>query len=99
MKVVKIKKAWLRDCITLLRELDLVKGDRCFPDGLYLSKEDYTTLKSHTKKAFKKDYPHISARGLDSSVSLHWLNYGPNEGLGNVIKPGYAVITKCVVMA
>jgi len=40
----------------------------------------------------KKEYPYLSQRKLESSVGMHMLGYGPNSGLENALKDGFAIV-------
>jgi hypothetical protein len=40
----------------------------------------------------KKEYPYINSRKLNTAVGMELLNLGPNEGLKDAIRPGYALV-------
>lgn len=99
MKTVKLKKSWLSDPEKLLRAVGAVndKLSRAFPSEVYLSKEDYKVLTQNTAKAFKKKYPFIHKRKLESSIAIHMLNLGPNESLGSAVRPGVALVDEAAI--
>jgi hypothetical protein len=93
IKVVKLKRATLnRLPEELLELLGLVEGNRAFPERLYLSRADSSTLRKYLKRTVKKGSKNAPAKYLQYVEGMHWLNYGPNESLDRAIKPGYALI-------
>jgi hypothetical protein len=63
-----------------------------YPQHVFFSKEDYAELRKNLKKNAKKEIPYAGERLLNYSVEMDLLNLGPNQGLEDVIKPGYALI-------
>lgn len=95
MKQVKITKKMLKlhpaDLLVELGMVDLEKK-RAYPERLYFSKEDYRTLRDNLKKYAKKKLNGTPERVINYSVGMDLLNYGPNESLGDMIRPGWALI-------
>lgn len=91
---IKIKKTHLRDLVKLLRAADAVDGVCAYPSGVYISNQDYKELVKNVKKSFKKEYPGISPNALKNAVGIHLLNLGPNQSLGESIRPGYLLVDR-----
>ena len=97
MEAVRITKKMLKlhPC-DLLVKLNAVSKDGRFglPTHVYFSKEDYKELKNNLKKSAKKSAPSSPERLVSYSVGVDLLNYGPNENLGDVLKPGWALVDR-----
>lgn len=92
MKVIKLKKSYLKDPETLLRKVGAVKDSKGLPSFVYISKEDYKTLRNNTKKCIKNTNPWASINAINYGTEFQLLDLGPNQGLEDAIKPGYALI-------
>lgn len=93
MEIVKIKKTDLNLTLEkLLNKFGLVKDNRAYPERLCLSKEDEKILRKNIEQKFKKDFPKLSKKALQTSVGMYWLNLGPSSRLDQAIRPGYAII-------
>jgi len=95
MITVKLTKKMLNlHPLDLLIELGAISNGkkRVYPGNVYFSKEDSKKLKVNLKKLAKRTAPHSNKRLINYAVKLDWLNYGPNNGLSRVIKPGWAII-------
>lgn len=95
MKTVKLTKKMLKlHPADLLVKLGAVNKEKTesYPSNVYFSDKDSSALKKNLVTKAKKSMPSASKKYVDYSVGMEWLNYGPNESLGNVLKPGYAVI-------
>jgi hypothetical protein len=62
-----------------------------YPQYVYFSKEDYTSLRKNLKQLAKKSFNGTN-RAINYSVGVDLLNYGPNESLKDAIRPGYALV-------
>jgi hypothetical protein len=95
MKAVKLTQKMLKmhpmDLLVKLGAVDANKK-QVYPQHVYLSKEDSKTLKNNLKKSAKESAPNSPTRLLNYLVGCDWLNYGPNEGLAEVIRSGYALV-------
>jgi hypothetical protein len=95
MKSVKLTKKMLTlSPGELLIKLRAVNKElkQAYPQHVYFSKEDYKNLRANTRKLLKKEYPYINSRKLNTAVGMELLNLGPNEGLKDAIRPGYALV-------
>lgn len=95
LKVVKIKKSWLKkEPADLLRLLGVVdeKLREAHPERAFSSKEDYAKLRKNLLKLFKKERPGFTKKWYDMAVGMELLNFGPNQSLEEVIRPGYMLI-------
>lgn len=90
MKYIKLKKVHYKDLGKLLKDCDLVDGMQAYPSNLFVNPKDYKEIEKQTKLQFKKEYPSISKRTLDSSVAMHLLNIGPNTS--EAVKIGYGIV-------
>lgn len=80
------------DPMDLLVKLGASNATSTFPQHVYFSKVDYKTLENNVRKLAKKQFPYYTKKYIDSVVGFEMLNYGPNSGLEDAIKPGFAVI-------
>lgn len=95
MNPVKLNKNWLKlHPADVLTKLGATYPERKqgFPSHVYFSREDSKTLKENLKKLANKSFPGASKRLIANCVGMDWLNYGPNESLKDVVRPGYALI-------
>lgn len=95
LKIVKLKKSWLKKSpLDLLRALGAVQLDKreAYPEKVYMSKEDYAKLRKNTMKLYRQEYGSLSSNALRNAVGMELLNFGPNQSLGNAIKPGYVLV-------
>jgi hypothetical protein len=95
MKIVRVTKKMLNmHPADLLVSLGAVDGEKrtAFPQHVYFSKEDYTSLCQNLKNKFKKEIPGIRGKVLSYSVGMELLNYGPNESYRDAIRPGFALV-------
>ena len=96
MKVIKLTKRDLNlSPDDLLRKVGAVNEDlqRAYPSEVHMSEEDYKTLAKNVKAKFRKEYPYISKKALESAVGMCLLNYGPNtSAFSKAIKPGFVVV-------
>ena len=78
----------------LLVNLGLVDLDKkeAYPSRLFFSKEDYKELENNLKKSIKRT-DGWTAKAVNYSVGIDMLNYGPNQSLEEVIRPGWALIS------
>lgn len=95
MKTIKLTKKMLKmhpaDLLVKLGAVDKEQKN-AFPSHVYFSKEDYKELRTNLKFLAKKLAPNSPKRFLNYSVNVDLLNYGPNQGLEEAIRPGYALI-------
>lgn len=95
MKIVKLNKKLLSmhpsDLLVKLGAVD-TKKTLALPQHVYFSKVDYKKLESNLKKYVKKNSAGYSIKMIDFSVGVEMLNYGPNQTLENVLKPGFALV-------
>lgn len=91
MKSVKITKTMLKDPETLLKRAGAVFGNQAFPSQVYMNDKDYSKLKKNLEKAFKKKYPFLVKRKIESSVGMALLNLGP-VNLKKGIQEGYILV-------
>lgn len=90
MKTIKITKKMFNSAEELLKSAGAVKGNRAFPYFVYMNPKDYKKLARNVKSAFRKQYPFLNTRKINSSTGMYLLNLGPTEVAG--IKEGYLVI-------
>lgn len=91
MRVIKITRSMLKDAETLLTKVGAINGINAYPYHVYMNKKDYIKLTKNVRAAFKKEYPYLVERKVQSSVAMYMLNLGPNE-LGLGIKEGYLLV-------
>lgn len=94
MEQYKLKPKDYKDPINLLTSVGVIKNNIAFPERVFVGAETAKKMRKELVKSFKKVYPSITKRALDSAVALHWLNYGPNESLDKGIKLGYAIFER-----
>lgn len=92
MRLLKLKKQHYKNLELLLQDAGLVVGNQAYPSNLHISLVTQKKINKEIKAAFKKQYPGISKRKLDSVTGMHFLNLGPSTILQEAIKPGYAII-------
>ena len=95
MKIVKLTKKMLnKDLEDLLTELGAVNSNKrvAFPNHVYISKKDNTTLVKNLIKKLKKEMSWASKHRIQLALGFELLNLGPNQTLENVIKPGYILV-------
>jgi len=95
MKQIKVnKRLFQSEPSKLLKAVGAVVGYQAYPSDVYVSKEDYKSMVKATIKMFRKEYPYMkpSSTKLRASIGVHLLNLGPNETLGDAIKPGYVLV-------
>jgi hypothetical protein len=96
MKAVKLTKRMLKmHPADLLVKIGAVDKDKkqAYPGDVYFSREDYQELKKNLKESAKKESEfRPSTKRLAYIVSVELLNYGPNESLGDAIRPGWALV-------
>ena len=79
MKAEKLKLTELKDLPKLYKRLGAITKDnrQAFVSYVYISPKAEQYLMKVTRQAFKKEYPYISKRALDSSVGMYLLNLSP----------------------
>lgn len=78
MKTFKIKKKEFGDLTSLYERIGCTHKDRyAFPYHTFVSPKTYKLIEKTIKQQYKKEYPHLNKRRLDSSVGMHLLNLGP----------------------
>lgn len=95
MKVVKLTKKMLNmHPADLLVKLDAVnlEQDLTFPGEVYFSEKDYKTLRANLVKSAKKQLGDVTKKTIELTVNMELLNFGPNESLAKVLKPGFALV-------
>ncbi len=98
MKTVKITKSMLKDPETLLRKVGAVHDNQAFPGQVYMNQKDYQELRKNLTKAFKKEYPLLLKRKIESSVEMTLLNLGP-VNLKRGIEKGYLLVDEDAIEA
>jgi len=95
MKSIKLNKSLLKkhpaDILVELGAVDKEKKQG-YPGHLYFSAQDYKELRNNVTKLAKKERPYAPSKSIQATVGWVLLDYGPNESLGDAIKPGYALI-------
>jgi hypothetical protein len=93
MKTIKLTKKMLSmDPVDFLKKIGAVSDNRAFPQHVYVSKQDYKILENGVRKLAKKQYRGCRKQYIDNVVGFEMLNYGPNQTLEDVLKPGYAIV-------
>ena len=92
MKVFKISKKDLAEPEKLLRKVGATVDSYAFPEYVYVSKEDYATLKRNLTNSRKGCYEDLSKEFLTQAVNWQMLNFGPNQSLEAAIKPGFVLV-------
>lgn len=79
MKAHKIKLNDLKNLTKFYKKVEALSLDnkRAFVSYVYISPKAEQYLMKITRQAFKKEYPNISKRALDSSVGMYLLNLSP----------------------
>ena len=60
------------------------------PSRLLVGKADYATILRGVTLQFKKEYPYLRGKYLQTAVGMHMLNLAPNESLA--VREGYAIV-------
>ena len=98
MKSVKITKQMLKNPEVLLKKAGAVHGNQAFPSQVFMNDKDYKKLEKNLKQAFRKQYPFLVQRKIDSSVGMMLLNLGP-VNLKNGIQEGYLLVDEHAIEA
>lgn len=78
MKIYKMKKKEFGDLISLYERVGCTHKERyTFPYHTFVSPKTYKLIEKTTRQAYKKEYPYLNKRKLDSSVGMYLLNLGP----------------------
>jgi diphthamide synthase subunit DPH2 len=95
MKTIKLTKKMLQmhpaDLLVKLGAVNLTKK-RAYPSEVYFSQADNKKLLKNLEKRANKKLKGCSKKAIEYSVNMDWLNYGPNSGLEEVLKSGWAVV-------
>lgn len=92
MKVYKFKKKYYSDLTLLYRDLGLIHENSVDPSKVHCSKVDIRIIKREIRNAYRKVYPGINKRKLESIIAMYMLNLGPSELISESIKPGYIIV-------
>jgi len=88
MKAVKLTKTQLKlSPAYFLNDLGARNADE-----VYVSKEDYQTLKNNLAKQMRKNFPGMGKGALERALGWELLAFGANETLRDAIRPGYAIL-------
>jgi hypothetical protein len=93
MKAIKLTKKMLSlEPMDLLVKLGASNETTAFPQHVYVSKQDYKSIKNNVRKLAKKQFPGFAKKHIDNVVGFEMLSYGPNSVLEDALKPGFAVV-------
>jgi hypothetical protein len=57
-----------------------------------MARQDYKLLKKNLVKTAKRAFKNHSAKSIQKIVGTELLQYGPNELIGEGVKPGYVIV-------
>lgn len=63
-----------------------------YPSRVFVSAEDYKTIKKNLAARYKKMFPYASRRRISCEVGMDLLGFGPNQSLEKAVRPGYALV-------
>lgn len=92
MKAYKFKRKYYSDLTLLYKDLGLIHENSVDPSKVHCSKADIKIIERELRKAYRKEYPGITKKKLDSAVAMYMLNLGPSERISESIKPGYIIV-------
>lgn len=92
MKSIKLTSKMYSDLSLMMRELGASDGDSAYPSHVYVNNSTFKKIEQAITKQYKKEYPYISDRKLQSSVGFHMLNLSPSTVEGSGLKDGYALV-------
>jgi hypothetical protein len=92
MKLIKLTKTDLKDCVKILKKAGAIHKKMAFPGSVWMHKDDYAELESNLKKQCKKQHKYASATSIDMTVGMELLNIGPCINLAKDMKRGTALV-------